>query len=284
VFADRHTVRVMGKVIPHGKNRVGFPAMSRYEERRKANKRTTGGTNWSEAFLESGMTEQQVDAATKQADETARATEESVKTLRKDLAMKEAKQCAASVRLKQLQQALKVRSGDNKQDVDSPTEGEVKSSYRQLQQARDDVREVRRSLLPKDGLLRQQRAILYQWNHLQKAAKSITTTTRRNRSSSVKKAATMTTPTWQNFNVEDSIESLDVANVVAGQDDKRRIVLSGTDYGLCVMSVTVPQTIDEILTHSNRFHVLSGELVEEISAYKVYRANTYEKLTLWLYT
>ncbi|KAF9943980.1 hypothetical protein BGZ70_005191, partial [Mortierella alpina] len=48
---------------------------------------------------------------------------------------------------------------------------------------------------------------------------------------------------------------------------ERQVVFSGTDYGLCTMSETVPQTLDEIMTHISRFNLRKGgDPTEEDSA------------------
>ncbi|KAK3812952.1 MAG: hypothetical protein J3Q66DRAFT_347018 [Benniella sp.] len=78
----------------------------------------------------------------------------------------------------------------------------------------------------------------------------------------------MTTPDWTKHTVEDATEHLDISALLeehgkvielkGGGSKERRIAFAGTDYGVCKMSETVPQTLDQIHSHLNRYQVLAG--------------------------
>ncbi|KAF9999807.1 hypothetical protein BGZ65_004888, partial [Modicella reniformis] len=60
VYVDRLTVRVVGKVLPHGPLRQGYPQISTYEKRRKAKIRTPG-RDWNAELAMSGMTKVEIE-------------------------------------------------------------------------------------------------------------------------------------------------------------------------------------------------------------------------------
>ncbi|KAK3821278.1 MAG: hypothetical protein J3Q66DRAFT_149810 [Benniella sp.] len=78
----------------------------------------------------------------------------------------------------------------------------------------------------------------------------------------------MTTPDWIKYIVEGANEHLDISTLLGGHgkvndleggtSKERRVGFAGTDYGVCKMGVTVPQSLDQIETHLNRYQVLAG--------------------------
>ncbi|KAF9948026.1 hypothetical protein BGZ70_002396 [Mortierella alpina] len=69
----------------------------------------------------------------------------------------------------------------------------------------------------------------------------------------------LTRATWEHSYCEDANELLDVSAHPDGQQDGRQVVMSGTDDGLRVMSVTKPQSLEQCREHVNRYHVLAAE-------------------------
>ena len=67
------------------------------------------------------------------------------------------------------------------------------------------------------------------------------------------KEKSATVVTWSHFTVEDATEHLDISQLITNCRGKnRQIVFAGTDYGVCKMSETCAQTINEIKVHTNR--------------------------------
>ncbi|KAK3804896.1 MAG: hypothetical protein J3Q66DRAFT_423658 [Benniella sp.] len=87
----------------------------------------------------------------------------------------------------------------------------------------------------------------------------------RKKSTSGTRPADMTTA---DYSVEDATEHLDISALLeehgkvielkGGGSKKWRITFAGTDYGVCKMSETVPQTLDQTQSHLNRYQVLAG--------------------------
>ncbi|KAF9351026.1 hypothetical protein BGX26_010870 [Mortierella sp. AD094] len=66
-----------------------------------------------------------------------------------------------------------------------------------------------------------------------------------------------TTPTWRHPTVEDSVDNLDISQLLTNaRGGERMVVFGGTDYGLVTMSETAPLSLNKIQTHINRYHLL----------------------------
>jgi hypothetical protein len=77
--------------------------------------------------------------------------------------------------------------------------------------------------------------------------------------------------TWTRFIIEDFTERLDIKQLLVNCRGKnRRVVFAGTDYGMCKMSETCAQTLEEIQAHINRYQVL---LVSSSSPLKSFDMN-----------
>ncbi|KAF9943796.1 hypothetical protein BGZ72_003391, partial [Mortierella alpina] len=85
IFVDRNTIRVVGKVIPHGPHRTGHPVRSAYEARKKLNK-GRASRSWRQEFLETGLTKSEVEERCEAATEFCSTLETEVKEKRKGLA------------------------------------------------------------------------------------------------------------------------------------------------------------------------------------------------------
>jgi hypothetical protein len=134
----------------------------------------------------------------------------------------------------------------------------TKETYESLQKARRAVRQARSAISPCEDAIRRQRQNLYYWNNIHRAAKASRKT---NGSEENGRSRKITTATWSHHNVEDNTEYLDITGImVNSRGKKRRIVFSGTDYGVSIMSETVAQTFEEIEDHINRYDVLGESM------------------------
>ncbi|KAF9952623.1 hypothetical protein BGZ72_006050 [Mortierella alpina] len=68
----------------------------------------------------------------------------------------------------------------------------------------------------------------------------------------------LTKPDWEHRCCEDSTELLDITALLEGSQDDRQVVLSGTDYGLKTMSVTVPRTLSQCCEHTVSTDIMSS--------------------------
>ncbi|KAG0311651.1 hypothetical protein BGZ99_009999, partial [Dissophora globulifera] len=240
-FVDRQTIRITGKVIPHGSDRQGYPQQSQYEARKKGRLKRTGGRNWAEEFERTQLIKEDVEVCCVKAAEILKDAEAQMKVIRKDLAVKDRKRTEASQKF----------VGDKRAAASSD---QRKVSYAELQCARQDVREARTFAMPKEEALRRLRYESYFWNNVLTAAKSDEKT-----KSTVKPSISpnRTEVTWMNSTIEEATELLDVSKLI--NSDQGRIVFAGTDYGICKMSVTVPQTVQDIQVHLNRYAALQRD-------------------------
>ncbi|KAF9947605.1 hypothetical protein BGZ72_010427 [Mortierella alpina] len=240
-FANRYTVHITGTVVPHGENRKGYPQTSIYEERKKAKIRASLGNSWREEYERSGMSTEEITARRDELAEEVQSQENALKELRKVVADKESLQSEESRALSE----MKHMRGT----------AEEHGQYSKLRDARLVTRESRTILLPKEAELRSLRQELYFLNKLSDAAKSAGK--RRTKKSD---PPPLTQPQWDMFTTEDATEYLDISQLMSTSGHERQIVFSGTDYGLCTMSETVPQTLEEIQVHINRYNLLKGKL------------------------
>ncbi|KAG0317131.1 hypothetical protein BGZ99_006503, partial [Dissophora globulifera] len=95
-FVDRQTIRITGKVIPHGSDRQGHPQQSLYEARKKGKLKRTGWRNWAEEFERTQLTKEDVEVCCVKAAGVLKDAEAQMKVVRKDLAVKDRKRTEAS--------------------------------------------------------------------------------------------------------------------------------------------------------------------------------------------
>ncbi|KAG0301979.1 hypothetical protein BGZ98_007895, partial [Dissophora globulifera] len=125
--------------------------------------------------------------------------------------------------------------------------------YTGLREARSATRDVRAELFPEVAKTRQLRQELYYCNRMIKAPKT--------KNSNGPAQLTQVSPEWTK--VEDATEFLDISELLqSARCKKKRVVFSGSDYGLCTMSETVAQTLQEIEVHLNKYEVLFGHETE----------------------
>jgi len=270
---------MVGKVIPHGSSRVGFPQTSAYEKRKKDKKQRYRGMSWQKEYEAIGCSKNEASGNCERLDKAIKELESDIRKHKKELEDNEEKRCAASI-------ALKANKGD-------------KALYNALYEARQPVHKVRRKLIPLESKLRALRRELYYWNKIHDAAKSAHARSKgkgekeeddeedeeeedeeeeeeKEEREKVKgkgkgkmkvededgqdnTATNPTSATWDSFNVEDNTERLDIRDMTANLSNQRQIVFAGTDYGIRKMSETVAQTLDELRVHLNRFQVLAGK-------------------------
>lgn len=238
MFVDRYTVRMTGEVIPHGANRNGYPVRSRYEERKKNRGGRSDASRWAAEFLASGKSQNEVQQLATQAKQAVKTKESEIKPFRKDVSDKQMAQSLARVNLK----------------------AGVQGAKQQLQNAQRELRAKRKLLLPREEELQRLRKVSYYWNKMNRAAGTSQSTTRTRGGGSASQIAN-TAPTWDRPTVEDRTLSLDISALIQTSDGNSKLIaFAGTDYGVRTMSETVPQTLNEIRAHLNRYALLSGKL------------------------
>jgi ribonuclease BN (tRNA processing enzyme) len=236
LFVDRYTIRIYGEVIKHGPDRKGHPVISEYESRKKDKKKKKSRWNWNEEFKSTGM---RIDEVEKIADSVAASIEKEKPELAKlrrklsQLRMTQLEACHINIRVN------------------------TKESYQVLREARQNVRDIRGKLLPKENILRDLRQESYYWNNILKYGKSSKEKrSNSNESKNIKSGTNITKATWSHHSVEDATETLDITKLINSRGKRKQVVFSGTDYGICKMSQTVPLTFSEIEEHVNRYKVL----------------------------
>ncbi|KAK3816156.1 MAG: hypothetical protein J3Q66DRAFT_431801 [Benniella sp.] len=246
-YVDPYTIRLTGKVLP-SENRQ--PAMSPYEARRKINHGNPSGLKWSDEFMSSGLNIEQVEQNVDRAIASVKETEGKIKPMRKVVSTLQSRQTTLSHEL---------RIKEKPKEPESEQIASSIATYGDLYKSRQELRTARSNLNPMENELATSRKEKYFWNNVLKAAKSP------RRGTSGNKEVDMTTPNWSKHAVEDATEHLDLSTLLEGHgkaeegtSKERRVGLAGTDYGICKMSVTVPQTLDQVKTHLNRYQVLAN--------------------------
>ncbi|KAF9965940.1 hypothetical protein BGZ70_003732 [Mortierella alpina] len=254
-YVDPYTVELTGSVIKEGRN----PISSKYERRRK----TAKGQHknyWLDAFVESGLTKEEVFAK-------AAALADDVKEQEKEV---KAKRRKVSTSLK-IQTALK----------DNDMLEKSSASRNKLKEAQQTLRLHREELEPLEEALRSLRSDRYRYNKMEKAAAEATTdlTSRKHELDTRQQsgAKTETVPTWDRPACEDKAEKTDIRELIRSTRGTSKLVtVAGTDYGFVTMSETVPLTIGQVEKHLNRFGVLQDHpdtvLEEELSEIKLPKA------------
>ncbi|KAG0198987.1 hypothetical protein BGX31_004410, partial [Mortierella sp. GBA43] len=230
-FVDRYTVRMTGRVIPHGANRHGHPVRSRYDERKKHKEGRSNAPNWAAEFQASRKSREEVRRIADDFANVVKEKETQIKSFRKDVA-----------------DMLKARS-EASLKVKKKTEG----GYQELRMARSNLRAKRKLLTPREKELQRLRSLSYYWNNVERAASS-------SARSSGRTVHTNTIPNWSHPEAEDRTQQLDISQLMNGTSDGTKLItFAGTDYGIRTMSETVPQTLNEIRTHLNRYSLLYGD-------------------------
>ncbi|KAF9935867.1 hypothetical protein BGZ70_006845 [Mortierella alpina] len=87
----------MGRVIPHGPHRKGFPCRSAYddEKKKRTKKKGSGSTYWRDEFITSGMTKQEVESKADEADAYCKTLVAKLKPMRDRLTELEHQQAEA---------------------------------------------------------------------------------------------------------------------------------------------------------------------------------------------
>ncbi|KAG0199494.1 hypothetical protein BGX31_004276, partial [Mortierella sp. GBA43] len=230
-YVDEWTIRLTGSVVAHGANRSGYPVVSAYDERKKRFQEQAD--TWVDKFIDSGLNAEKVKELAEVNEACTKQLEDDIKPFRK--VVKERQTIQSSI-------SYEVGFGG--------------SSYEELHSARDQLRQARRMLVPREEALRNQRQITYHYNKMAEAAEKLKDDQPKVSSVKTKK---FSAPTWDLPAVEDSCEYLDLSKIVAESEAKNRaIALSGTDYGICKMSETVAMTLKGMQGHFARYDMLQG--------------------------
>jgi hypothetical protein len=232
----------VGEVRQHDDGRSGFPVRSQFENRRKKN-------IWPKTAedLECDMTDNEIRCRLEELEPQLDDLGRQVKRLRQTHRGK-------------LQIQASARKAVKKKEQDS---------YTNLRQAREAVRELRKDLLSKEGLIRMTKQERYNLNNQLKTPASGKKASGTDKD---KTSIKFTKPDWSNPTVEDKAQYMDISRL---QEDatkgNRIIVFSGTDYGVRTMSQTVALSQSQIITHMNRYQALSGKLTMRHEEHLLYK-------------
>jgi hypothetical protein len=205
--------------------------VSAYDARKKHFQLQSG--TWAEKFIESGLSAEKVKELAEENEAVTKHLEEDIKPFRKLVKERETIQSGIS---------HKVGYG---------------GSYEELRSARDQLRQARKMLIPREEALRNQRQTTYHYNKMSEAAENCKDD---QPISSCVKDKKFSVPTWDQPAIEDSCEHLDLSIIVAESEAKNRaMALSGTDYGICKMSETVAMTLKGMEGHLGRYDMLQGK-------------------------
>ncbi|KAF9943569.1 hypothetical protein BGZ70_005781, partial [Mortierella alpina] len=208
-FVDRNTIRVTGKVVPHGPHRTGYPVRSAYETRKKLQKGRTN-RSWRQEFLDTGLSKAEVDERSEAAAAFCSSLEANVKEMRKELARLE--RIRTEARLEHKASERNVSSGNEHPLLPPPlpppppAPSPHSSTYAALKAARIAARDEWKRIAPHEESLRQARQAKYFWAKVKDAAKDGVRATAKKET---KKDDERTKATWEQHAVEDSAERLD---------------------------------------------------------------------------
>ncbi|KAF9574644.1 hypothetical protein EC968_005874 [Mortierella alpina] len=236
-YVDRYTIRIVGRVVPHGPARPGHPVTSSVDERKKARKGTSTSHNkWTRILAGMNLDKQTIAERAENFKNRKKQLEGQIKAPRKRLGI--------------------LRKAQTMARRDLNREG-TKAAYVRLQEARKAVRQAREDVKPMEQELGRVRREYYLWNKLEQLDMS---------SQDVRLPEykpQITTPTWRNSTVEDDVEHMDISTILKeSQDPRRSIVYSGTDYGLVKMSETVPVTEKRLEEHLQYFKRAKDPTIE----------------------
>lgn len=233
---DPKTIRLIGEVIPHGHDRRGHPIISNYEKAKKDKKsRKEASSYWVNEVEVSGMSKTQLIEKANATSLDIKAIERALGPLRKTVSDKHNAQSKASREL-----------------TDCP------DSYDCLWKARRELRSARNDLSPLEAEYARLKQDIYSLNRMVKCSGTSSG------SNLTPNRKTFTKPTWDWPKAEDKTEKLDLTSILSGTQSRGRIVYSGTDYGLHVMSETVALSEHDVRTHFNYYWSLTGKYKQNI--------------------
>ncbi|KAK3828311.1 MAG: hypothetical protein J3Q66DRAFT_306632 [Benniella sp.] len=278
-FVDLFTVRLIGDVIPHGPDRVGYPFNSKMDERTK-DRRGSHINKWIQTFVSEGLTTDQVESGARAANSAIIKQEATVDLLRKERVDTEDQQ----------RRAARIVSVQRHEQAPSEMQH---ASYMNLVQARHRNRMVARSLLPEEIKLEQLKEQRYACNKLVQAGKAIEASTseqssaqkRLDRTTTQRSYTTrLTTPSWEKKPTEELVQNLDIT-VLCQQAEpwsERKITFSGSDYGLITMSETVPVSVQRVHAHLTGYEKLINPSTPQKDAVELLKIPRSFKITAGL--
>lgn len=205
---------------------------SQLEERQKKQKGRPARNKWADLGASLNVDKAQAKQNAEETSTQKREVESKVRQIKKELGTLQAAQTLA------------------RQEHNSSKSQE---SYQALQEARVEVRALRRELHDPDATLKRLRKETYMWNKIATAPDSAQLT-------GIPAAVVMTTPTWDWRTVEDDTKHIDISELrSACMEDGKALVFSGTDYGVRTMSETVPMSEGQFQDHLKYFEHQSGK-------------------------
>ncbi|KAK3808983.1 MAG: hypothetical protein J3R72DRAFT_505748 [Linnemannia gamsii] len=245
-YVDMYTVRITGRQAMTGPHR--HISNSAYEDKKKKHTRPPGAINWMSELQESGHTSQ---SAAKASEETKIAQDHLVAELR---SLKKDLQAATTVR------RVEDRTLRHSEGLDREHKKEL---YRNLQEARTVVNDLKKSTIPLEAEMRQRKQQRYYYNKLSKTSAPPTQPSvdpsSVDPSSISAMAVTVSVPTIQHPGMQDFVETTSLKQLLEQvKDHDRQLPVPGTDRGLVTMSETVPSLWSTLGSLSNRYYVLHG--------------------------
>lgn len=232
-FVDKYTLRIMGSVLPNGPtNPQRRPTASLYDSKRKKKSRDPAGISWSSELHARGLTIADAKDQTAIWSEKVEKLEPEVKDLKKTVSKLEKERSSALV---------EHRKHDNRN---------TRSTYGVVQGIRHSLTESRKELGPKEEELRVARRSLYYWNKL-------TSTTPAKNPSSPPEDTVTSRPSLASPAMQDFVEATCIKEVLdSASDSNHAVSYAGTDRGLKMMHLTVPQSRPDLDAHLNRYSAL----------------------------
>jgi hypothetical protein len=249
VYVNKDCVLLSG---PQRKGDGRHPIISTFDNRVKASKGNLESGQWHEHFKKSGLTKAEVEQHVEEA-------QEEVKT--KKLAMVDPKKTLGILR-----RACTVANGHLKHCIktDKPR---LLDAFKQKQCA---MREQQCRVEAQEREWMQAKRSLNYWNRMLTAAKSnakeADSINTKGKSSQNPSSSTITTPTWDRPEAEDTPRGLDVSQLFARHGKKsptgrtQVVATWAEDPGTVKMSENSPMTVRGIQTSINRYHALQGKL------------------------
>ncbi|KAH7030287.1 hypothetical protein BKA57DRAFT_541270 [Linnemannia elongata] len=235
-FIDKYTLRIMGSVLPNGPtNPQRRPTASLYDSKRKKKSRDPAGISWSSELHARGLTIADAKDQTAIWSEKVEKLEPEIKDLKKTVSKLEKERSSALV---------EHRKHDNRN---------TRSTYGVVQGIRHSLTESRKELGPKEEELRVARRSLYYWNKL-------TSTTPAKNPSSPPEDTLTSRPSLASPAMQDFVEATCIKEVLdSASDSNHAVSYAGTDRGLKMMHLTVPQSRPDLDAHLNRYSALYND-------------------------
>ncbi|KAK3816009.1 MAG: hypothetical protein J3Q66DRAFT_431553 [Benniella sp.] len=193
---------------------------------------------WIDAFVSTGLAMEQAESNASAANSAVTKQEEIVQLLRED-----------RIEAEDLQRSAARVVSAQKQKQEEPADM-GHAYYMNLVEARQKNRMIARTLLPEEAKLEQLKRQRYTFNKLVQAGKTVGASTSE-QSSRKGLERVSTTPSWEHRQTEELVQHLDISLVCqqAVLWSQKMITFSGTDYGLVIMSETVPVSARRIQAH-----------------------------------